>query len=169
MLCLGKIHEHPHSIKHWEGKVELFMKSREYRELIGIDGAPVELEWNIFPGHLTLGLVREIQKKMTEITIRPEQFRDRIIFMSMYNDTDWTKDGKPQMCMSNSFEVKAHANRFPKGHWSFLGPGTEEKWYGTHTYKPEGLWNRSADMMILHLRDIGHPIFEQHVLWTEDF
>ena len=28
--------------------------------------------------------------------------------------------------------------RFQLGHWSFLSPGDEEKWYGTQSYKPEG-------------------------------
>ena len=43
--------------------------------------------------------------------------------------------------------------RFPQGHWSFVGPESEEKWNGTHTYKTEGLWNRSADVIVLHLRE----------------
>ena len=91
---------------------------------------------------------------------KPEDFQDRIIFMSMYNDVDWSQ-GKEifKTCVSHSAEVKAHAHRLPKGHWSFLGPGTEEKWYGTHTYKPEGLWNRSAEMMMPNLGESGHPAF----------
>ena len=36
---------------------------------------------------------------------------------------------------------------------------TEEKWCGTHTYEPEGLWNCSAEKMMLHLRECGHPVF----------
>ena len=49
---------------------------------------------------------------------------------------------------SNSLNVRENAHRFPKGHWSFLGPGTEEKRHGTHTYKPEGKWNHCADVMM---------------------
>ena len=33
------------------------------------------------------------------------------------------------------------------------------KVHGTHTNKPEGLWNRSAKMIMLHRRESGHPIF----------
>ena len=95
---------------------------------------------------------------MAENRTRPEEFKDRIIFMTMYNDTDWTKDGNLETCVSDSVEVKACANRFPKGRWSFLGPGREEKWYGTHTYKPKGLWNQSAEMIMHHLRESGHPV-----------
>ena len=93
-------------------------------------------EWTLFPGHTTLQLLREILRMMTENRTQPEQFEDRIICMSMYND-----------------------KRFPKGHWSLLGPGNEEQWYGTHTHKPNCSWNGSAEMMMLHLRVSGHPIF----------
>ena len=60
---------------------------------------------------------------------------------------------------SNHSEVMDYEHRFPKGHWSFVGPGTDQKCYGTHTYKPEREWNRSAEMMMLSLRESEHPVF----------
>ena len=51
--------------------------------------------------------------------IKPEEFTDRIIVMSMFIDFDWT--GKSR-----------------KGHWTFLGPGDDKKWYENCNYKPEG-------------------------------
>ena len=60
VLCLSKIHEHPQSMQHWEGKVKWIMDSYEYRELNGIDGETVEFEWNIFSGHRILELLRQI-------------------------------------------------------------------------------------------------------------
>ena len=45
VLCLGKIHEHVQSIRHW--KIEWPMNTPEHREFNGIDGEPVEFEWNI--------------------------------------------------------------------------------------------------------------------------
>ena len=90
LLCLGKFHEHLHSIEARKPKLEWFMKSREYRELDGIDEEPVEFEWKKFPGHTTLELLREIQRTLAENRIQPELFKDRIIFMSMCNDIDWT-------------------------------------------------------------------------------
>ena len=116
----------PQSDEAWKQKLEWFTKSLEYRELDCIDGEPLEFEWNILPGQATLQLLRKIQTTMEENRIQPEKFEDRIIFMSMYNDIDWRKAENKGTCISNSFEVKAYANRFPKGHWSFLGPGTEE-------------------------------------------
>ena len=67
----------------------------------------------------------------------------------MCNDIDWSKGEESfEECFSNSLNVRENAHRFPKGHWSFLGPGTEEKRHGTHTYKTEGKWNHCADVMM---------------------
>ena len=58
------------------------MDSEDFQEFIRIDGEPVEFEWNIFPGHTTLGLLHENRRKMAQNGIKPEEFNDRIIFMS---------------------------------------------------------------------------------------
>ena len=158
-LCLEKTHEPPHSLKKWYGQIGWFIDSKDAQELNGIDGEPVEFEWNTFAGHTILDLLHEIHRKMTENRIKPEQLEDRIIFMSMYNDIGGTKEGNFKKCIWNSSDVEAYAHRSPKRHWSFLGPGTEEKRYGTHTCKPEGLWNCSAEMMMLNLGGSGHPVF----------
>ena len=56
--------------------------------------------------------------------------------MSMFNDIDWTVKGNSKICISDSKQVKNYAKRFPRGHWSFFGPGDEEKQSRTYTYKP---------------------------------
>ena len=53
VLCLGKIHEHPTSTQKWKDQIGWLMDFKDYQELNGIDGEPVEFEWNIFPGHNT--------------------------------------------------------------------------------------------------------------------
>ena len=65
------------------------------------------------------------------------------------------------MCIANSKIVADHAKRFAHGHWSFLWPGSEKKWYGTHThtYKPNGEWDRVAEVMMLNFSETGHPVF----------
>ena len=54
--------------------------------------------------------------------IQPEDFKDRIIFMSMFNDIEWKTDD--ENCMSNA---KNYAVSFSQGHWTFLGPRSEGK------------------------------------------
>ena len=43
--------------------------------------------------------------------------------------------------------------------WSFSGPGPVEKWYGTLAHKPNGSWNDVADLMMVNVRESGHPLF----------
>ena len=40
----------------------------------------------------------------------------------------WKKND--ENCISNAEEVRNYAMKFLPGHWTFLGPGSEEKWYG---------------------------------------
>ena len=45
-------------------------------------------------------------------------------------------------------EIVNYAERFLHGHWSFPGPGSEKKWYGTYECKPDASWNRTAEKML---------------------
>ena len=47
--------------------------------------------------------------------------------------------------------VSEHARKFAQGHWSFLGPGSDKKWYGTHVNKPNGEWDDVADILMLNI------------------
>ena len=87
-----------------------------------------------FSGFSSLSLLREIQNDLETKNIKPEYFKDRIIFMSMFNDIVWKKND--DNCISNAEEVKTYGMKFPPGHWTFLGPGSEEKWYGDSTSDP---------------------------------
>ena len=85
---------------------------------------------------------------MTESKCEPEHFKGRIIFMSMYNDIDWTKRGNKEDCIANVLKITECARRFTRGHWSFSGPGSEKKWYGTHVNKLDGEWLKTAEGMM---------------------
>ena len=117
--------------------------SPSYKDLLGIDGEAIEFEWKILPGISSLQILREIQTDLRKRNIEPEKFTDRII-MSTFNDIDWTKKGNDGICLSNSEKVKEYAKSFSQGHWTFLGLGDEEKWYGTPPYTPEGKWDSTA-------------------------
>ena len=57
---------------------------------------------------------------MTDLEYEREHFKDRIIFMSMYNDIAWQANGNKEQCEYNSQTVANYARKFPRGHWSFL-------------------------------------------------
>ena len=44
------------------------------------------------------------------------------------------------------------------GQWSFIGPGSEKKWYPSEN-SPQGAWDHIAEDMLLEFAESGHPIF----------
>ena len=106
--------------------------STPYRELDRIDGEPVVFEWKIFPRHTSLKLLSEAQIMMEkELNVLPKDFKDRIIFMSMYNDIDGSPKDNEEICKRDVSSVAECAKDFLRGHWFFFGHGSQEKWYAT--------------------------------------
>ena len=117
---------------------------------------PFVFEWKIFPGHTALKRVQEVHYMMEKDNIQPKRFlKDRIIFMSMCKRH---RLGPERQCKSDSSDVAAYARRFPKGRWSFLGPGSEEAWHATLAHKPDVWWNRVAERMMLTFGESGHLV-----------
>ena len=71
-----------------EEQNQVVFGNRCLKDVNRIDGEPMEFELKIFPGFTTLGILEEIQKIMIKLQCEAEQFEGRIIFMSMYNDTN---------------------------------------------------------------------------------
>ena len=146
------------TIKHaWEDRLTWFKSSPEYRLLEKIDGEPMEFEWNIFPGFTTLQLCSKVQELLSKLSVEPEKFSGRIVFMSMFNDITWGSNKKE--CESSAQLVSLYAKRFSAGQWSFLGPGSEKKWYSTNEDSPQGEWDRIAEQMMLTFAESKHPVF----------
>ena len=59
----------------------------------------------------TLQILKMVQVLMTVRQTRPEELEDRIIFMSMFNDIDWTKKGNYNECFSNNEKVRDFAKK----------------------------------------------------------
>ena len=86
----------------------------------------------------------------------------RIIFKSTFNVKDWTKKGKFKN-LSLEFRTSQELRKKVSA-WTLviLGPGDEDTWYGTHTCKPEGKWNTTAENMVGDFKETGHPIFPRY-------
>ena len=68
------------------------------------------------------------------------------------------KDNKKE-CESNAQLVSLYAKRFGAGQWSFLAPGSEEKWYSVGEDSPQGEWDKIAEKMRLAFAESRHPVF----------
>ena len=73
------------------------METRYLKEMDRIDGEQMEFERNIFPGFTTFRILNEILKMMTKLKCEPEQFPEKIIFMSMFNDIVWGTPGNEKI------------------------------------------------------------------------
>ena len=137
-----------------------YSENNHFKELNRIYSMQTEFEWKIFPRFTCLDVLEVFQNFIEDIQCEPQQFNDRIIFMSMYNDVVSREKGNTEKCVQNSITIAKYARRFPRGRWCFLGPGTEKKWYGTFSDKPDGHWDRTAEMMMVQLHtESDHPIF----------
>ena len=161
VLCMGRISDNP--VSAWKEETDRFMNSSQCRELDRIDGEPMELEWKIFQASLICRFSPRSRKWWLKIQCELEQFLGRIIFMSMYNDIVCWEKGNEDLCIANAEDARTFAH----GHLSFLGPGSETKWYGTHTYKPNGKWDRVAKDMMLNFSEVDVPYSLDPVLWSQ--
>ena len=68
------------------------------------------------------------------------------------------RDDNKNECLKNAEFVKTFARRFGIGQWSFIGPGSEKKWYPSES-SPQGEWDHVAEEMLLKFAESGHPMF----------
>ena len=76
----------------------------------------------------------------------------------MFNDISCDRNDNKDECLKNANYVKTFAGRFGIGQWSFIGPGSEKKWYSSEN-SPQGAWDSIADKMLLEFAGSGHPNF----------
>ena len=68
--------------------------------------------------------------------------------MSMFNDISCDRYDNKDECLKKAEFVKTFAKRFGIGQWSFIGPGSEKKWYPSEN-SPQGAWDYIAEEMLL--------------------
>ena len=48
----------------WREQIQKFQQSNDYAELSGLDGEPIEFQWNVFPGFTSIEILRQIQREI---------------------------------------------------------------------------------------------------------
>ena len=84
--------------------------------------------------------------------------------MSMFNDTSCDSKGNKEECLAIAKVVSIFAKKFGVGQWSFIGPGSEKKWYSMEENSPQGIWDCIAEEMLLEFAESGCPIFRATTL-----
>ena len=125
--CVGQMKDTPESVERWErtsGRTQVVFV------LLWCSGYRWRSNWIRVDKFPRIFIIVCSWRNPTRRSGRSSQRSSQTgSFMSMFNDIVWnTNDGN---CLSNAEKVKNYAMRFSKGHWTFLGPGSEEKWYGS--------------------------------------
>ena len=68
------------------------------------------------------------------------------------------KDNEKE-CVAHAKVVSIYAKKFGIGQWSFIGPGSEKKWYSMEEDSPQGIWDNLAEKMLLDFAESGCPNF----------
>ena len=158
VLCLGKVNQDPTSNTAWEQQLDWFKSSSQYRTLDTIDGEPMEFEWNIFPGFTTLQFCNKVQEFLSKWA-NQNNSKDELSSCRCSTTSHGGSKDNEQECELSAKLVSIYARRFSPGRWSFLGPGSERKWYSTHESKPQGEWDRVEEQMMKNFSESGHPVF----------
>ena len=108
-----------------------------------------------FPGFSALRLLETIQKDLEGKRIKPDEFSDRIIFMSMFNDIDMDKKRERRLCVLTS-----RTKKFKNGPSAFLGVGGDNKWNHDYESNYEGEWDLRASKVVDDFERSGHPAFK---------
>ena len=69
----------------------------------------------------------------------PESVKERITFVSMCNDIEWTKKGNTETCLHNAQDVAAFATLFKPRHWCFLELASVNTCWNRNSNEPQGI------------------------------
>ena len=78
---------------------------------------------------------------------------EEFYFMSMFNDISCGGKGNEEEGVANAKVVSILAKKFGIGQWSFVGPGSEKKWYCISEDSPQGVWDNMAERMLLEFAE----------------
>ena len=74
--------------------------------------------------------------------------------MSMFNDINLERKDNEDSCGLMSRKIKQYASIFfNDGHWAFLGPAEESKWYQGYATDSDGKWDLRASQNVGNFRE----------------
>ena len=85
--------------------------------------------------------------------------------MSMFNDISSDRKGNKEECLANERVVKVLARKFGVGQWSFIGPGSEKKWYSAES--GHAIFRATTPLSRCILKSKGHGKLSIH--FTADY
>ena len=145
VLCFGRVLQHPDSNEAWKNRITGIQSGKSDRDYdvirlrVGLNSSGTFSQ-----DSQRLQLCDKISDLLSDLGQTPETFTGRILFMSMFNDISCDRKGNKDECLANAKVVKVLARKFGVGQWSFIGPGSEKKWYSAEN-SPQGAWDNIAE------------------------
>ena len=93
-------------------------------------------------------------------TLNPKRFTDRIIFMSMFNDIDWTRKEMMEFVFrirKRSRNTGRNSRKDTERFWVLDTTRSGMELFLTHLKK----WDSTATQMVERFKDTGHPLFKR--------
>ena len=115
LVRLSSLSEHSEAKEKWKDQLH-FPTVQRIQRIIWNRRRTDWVRVEYFPWHTTLQILQEIQVRMAVRQTRPEEFEDRIILLSVFNDIDWTRKGSCNECFLNSEKVRYFEKDFS---WDF--------------------------------------------------
>ena len=106
-----------------------------------------------------IAVSKKVKSLLNRLGEAPENFTGRFFVMSMFNDISCGTRHNERECLANAKLVSLYSRRFGKGPWSFIGPGSEKKWYSIKEDSPQGISDNVAEKMLVEFAESGCPIF----------
>ena len=138
VFYLGRILQLPDSKEAWKNRIAGVKSVRSYRDYDGINEEPTEFEFNIFPGFTTLQLCGKLNDHWATWD-KHQKLSQEEPHPCRCSMTSLVTKGNKDECLANAAVVKVFARKFGAGQWSFIGPGSEKKWYSAEN-SPQGAW-----------------------------
>ena len=143
VLCVGQMEDSP-------GAIEKMGRSSGRTQDVSFLPRSIRNRWrtnwirvDCFPGFSSLGIILRIQEDLARKNIKREEFTDRIIFMSMFNDINWSNRENDEKCISNAEKSQGLREevlaRTLDVSWSWIGK--EEVWW---IFLLHSQWNGTA-------------------------
>ena len=140
-------------------QVEEFRQFYSFIELHGMDGEPIEFEWNMFPELTSLEILLKIQKsKIETLNLKSLKIESSSCQCSMTSNEQRDEIHNNIFQIPNKIRITRRDSREDTGHSSALekknGKGMEL------SVTPEGKWDSTSTQMVERFKDTGHPAFK---------
>ena len=145
VLCLGKVLQHPESNEAWKNRV-VEIRSEKTMQILML---PTESRLNSSgtfsqDSQRCNSVIINVNDLLSNLGQTPATLTGRIQFMAMFNDISCDRKDNKDECLKNAESMKVLSRRFGIGQWSFIGPGSEKKWYFSEN-SPQGAWDNIAE------------------------